>query len=121
MARARTGRAQCNFGFPIGGATRPAGATPEQVAKAMGVSGPRVRTDIKVLRDWLGTNPRTGRKHLPHARDRHSPRTGRKHLPDARDSHSARTRGIPTYQVDGLLVDADLFRRPRVRGETRGD
>jgi hypothetical protein len=85
-------------------ATQPHGATPEQVAEALGVTSPRVRTDIKILRDWLGTNPRTGDKHLP----------------DARTSDSARTRGIPTYQVDGLLVDADLFRRLRVRGETRG-
>ncbi|WP_172826081.1 LysM peptidoglycan-binding domain-containing protein [Friedmanniella luteola] len=85
-------------------ATRPRGATPDEVADAIGISGPRVRTDIKILRDWLGTNPRTGRQHLP----------------DARDSDAARTRGIPTYQVDGLLLDADLFRRLRVRGETRG-
>jgi hypothetical protein len=85
-------------------ATRPHGATPEEVADAFSITGPRVRNDIKVLRDWLGVNPRTGRKHLP----------------DARDSAAARARGIGVYQVEDLLVDADLFRRLRVRGESRG-
>jgi hypothetical protein len=85
-------------------ATRPHGATPEEVADAFSITGPRVRNDIKVLRDWLGMNPRTGRKHLP----------------DARDSAAARARGIGVYQVEDLLIDADLFRRLRVRGESRG-
>jgi nucleoid-associated protein YgaU len=85
-------------------ATRPHGATPEEVADAFSITGPRVRNDIKVLRDWLGVNPCTGRKHLP----------------DARDSAAARARGIGVYQVEDLLVDADLFRRLRVRGESRG-
>lgn len=85
-------------------AIRPHGATPEEVADAFSISGPRVRNDIKILRDWLGTNPRTGRRHLP----------------DARDSAAAQARGIGVYQVEGLLTDADLFRRLRVRGESRG-
>jgi LysM repeat protein len=85
-------------------ATRRYGATPEEVADAFSITGPRVRNDIKVLRDWLGVNPRTGRKHLP----------------DARDSAAARARGIGVYQVEDLLVDADLFRRLRIRGESRG-
>jgi LysM repeat protein len=85
-------------------ATRRHGATPEEVADAFSITGPRVRNDIKVLRDWLGVNPRTGRRHLP----------------DARESAAARARGIGVYQVEDLLVDADLFRRLRVRGESRG-
>lgn len=85
-------------------ATRHHGATPDEVAEAFSITAPRVRNDIKILRDWLGTNPRTGRKHLP----------------DARESAAAQARGIGVYQVDDLLVDADLFRRLRVRGETRG-
>jgi LysM repeat protein len=85
-------------------ATRSHGATPEEVADAFSITAPRVRNDIKVLRDWLGVNPRTGRKHLP----------------DARDSAAARARGIGVYQVEDLLVDADLFRRLRLRGESRG-
>ena len=85
-------------------ATRPHGATPEEVADAFSITGPRVRNDVKVVRDWLGINPRTGRKHLP----------------DARDTAAAQDRGIGVYQIEDLLIDADLFRRLRVRGETRG-
>jgi len=85
-------------------ATRPHGATTDEVADAMGISTDRVRKDILTLRTWLGPNPRTGRPHIP----------------DSRQTDAAKTRGRPTYQVEGLLTDADLFRRLRVRGETRG-
>ena len=66
------------------------GATPEEVADAFAITAPRVRNDIKVLRGWHGMNPRTGRKHLP----------------DARDITAAQARGIGVYQVEELLVDA---------------
>ncbi len=85
-------------------ATRPYGATPDEVADAFSLTNAQVRNDIKIVRDWLGTNPRTGRKHLP----------------DAREAPAAKTRGIGVYQVEGLLTDIDLFRRLRLRGETRG-
>lgn len=85
-------------------ATRPHGATTDEVAEAMGISTDRVRKDILTLRTWLGPNPRTSRPHIP----------------DSRQTDAAKTRGRPTYQVEGLLTDADLFRRLRVRGETRG-
>ena len=85
-------------------ATRPHGATPEEVARAFNINPARVRNDVKIARDWLGTNPLTGRLHLP----------------DARESEAARARGIGVYQIEGLLIDADLFRRLRVRGQTRG-
>ncbi|WP_137122964.1 LysM peptidoglycan-binding domain-containing protein [Segeticoccus rhizosphaerae] len=85
-------------------ATRPHGATPAQLADAFGITGGRARTDIKMVRDWLGINPRTGTKHLP----------------NARESAAAKARGIGVYQVEDLLVDADLFRRLRARGEARG-
>jgi nucleoid-associated protein YgaU len=84
--------------------TRPYGATPAHLADAFGITVGRARTDIKTVRDWLGVNPRTGEKHLP----------------DARESAAAKARGVGVYQVDGLLIDADLFRRLRVRGEARG-
>jgi nucleoid-associated protein YgaU len=84
--------------------TRPHGATPAHLADAFGISVGRARSDITTVRDWLGTNPRTGEKHVP----------------DARESAAAKARGVGIYQVDGLLIDADLFRRLRVRGETRG-
>jgi hypothetical protein len=48
------------------------------------------------------------------------PSTGRRHLSDPRDSAAARARGIGVYQVEDLLLDVDLFRRLRVRGESRG-
>ncbi len=76
-------------------ALRPHGATPDQVADAFSLTPARVRNDIKVLRDWLGTNPRTGRRHLP----------------DARDTAAARARGMAVYQVEGVLVDLHLFNR----------
>src|ERR1019366_5213478 len=84
--------------------TRPHGATPAHLADSFGITVGRARTDIKAVRDWLGVNPRTGEKHLP----------------DARESAAAKARGVGVYQVDGLLIDADLFRRLRVRGEARG-
>ena len=84
--------------------TRQNGVTPAHLADAFGITVGRARTDIKTVRDWLGVNPRTGERHLP----------------DARQSTAAKARGVGVYQVDGLLVDADLFRRLRVRGEARG-
>ncbi|KNX35901.1 hypothetical protein VV01_21815 [Luteipulveratus halotolerans] len=85
-------------------ATRPYGATPAQLADAFNLSDGRARTDIKMVRDWLGTNPRTGNKHLP----------------NARESQAAKARGVGVYEVEDVLVDADLFRRLRARGESRG-
>ncbi|MEO6509982.1 MAG: hypothetical protein ABIO16_03255, partial [Nocardioides sp.] len=64
----------------------------------------RTRNDVKIVRAWLGTNPRTGRKHLP----------------DAREAAAARARGVGVYQVEDVLTDIDLFRRLRLRGEARG-
>ncbi|MDQ2850284.1 MAG: LysM peptidoglycan-binding domain-containing protein [Actinomycetota bacterium] len=85
-------------------AIRPYGATPAQLADAFNISEGRVRNDVKMVRDWLGTNPRTGAKHLP----------------NARESEAAKSRGLGVYEVQDVLVDADLFRRLRARGEARG-
>lgn len=49
-----------------------------------------------------------------------TPRTGDPHLPDARKAPAAIARGVGVYQVLDLLIDADLFRRLRVRGESGG-
>ena len=84
--------------------TRPHGATPDELADAMNVSVGKARAYAKVIREWLGTNPRTGDPHLP----------------DARRAPEAQSRGVGVYQVQDLLVDADLFRRLRVRGQSRG-
>lgn len=86
-------------------ATRPHGATTEEVADAMRIPIDRVRKDILALRHWLGVNPRTGRQHLP----------------DSRQTDAARLRGQAAYQVEDVLVDADIFRRLRARGEARGN
>lgn len=85
-------------------ALHPAGATAEQVADAFSLQTGRVREYMRTVRTWLGTNPRTGQPHLP----------------DARTSPAAAERGTPAYQVLDLLVDLDLFRRLRVRAQTRG-
>lgn len=63
-----------------------------------------MRNDVKIVRDWLGVNPRTGRQHLP----------------DARKSSAALSRGLGVYQVEGLLIDLDLFTRLAARGQARG-
>lgn len=84
--------------------TRPYGATTDEVATAFGLELSRVRKDINILRDWLGANPAAGEKFIPAAR----------HTPDAK------SRGVGVYQVVDALVDIDLFRRLRVRGESRG-
>jgi hypothetical protein len=85
-------------------ATRPNGATTAQFETALNLAPPRARSDIRIARNWLGVNPRTGRKHLP----------------DALKSKSGLARGIGVYELEDVLVDADLFRRLRVRGQARG-
>ena len=70
----------------------------------MGITPAKAREYARIVREWLGTNPRTGDKHLP----------------DARQAPAARTRGVAVYQVQDLLVDADLFRRLRARGQSLG-
>lgn len=85
-------------------ATRRAGATTAEVVDAFTISPGTVRKHIHQLREWLGTNPRTGQPHLP----------------DAREAPAAQNRGVGVYQVVDLLVDADLLRRLRVRGQAKG-
>ncbi|WP_404352215.1 LysM peptidoglycan-binding domain-containing protein [Phycicoccus jejuensis] len=85
-------------------ALRPHGATPDELADAFSLSPGKARDYARIVRDWLGTNPRNGKPHLP----------------DARQSPAAKTQGVSVYQVLDLLVDVDLFRRLRVRGESRG-
>ena len=80
------------------------GATSAEIAEAFHITTGSARAYALTVRNWLGTNPRTGQPHLP----------------EARKTDAAAARGIPTYQVQDLLVDADLFRRLRVRGQARG-
>src|SRR3546814_625956 len=85
-------------------ALHPEGVASQQVAEAFSMSKDRVCIDIGVVRKWLGGNPRTGRPYLP----------------PATQTRAADEAGVWTYQVDDVLVDADLFRRLRARGQTRG-
>jgi hypothetical protein len=85
-------------------ATREHGATSAQFETAFNLAPARARSDIRIARNWLGVNPRTGGKHLP----------------DALKSKSGQARGIGVYELEDVLVDADLFRRLRVRGQARG-
>lgn len=85
-------------------ALHPNGVTKDQVQTDFDVSENRARTIINQARDWLGTHPRTQEKHVP----------------DARRGPAAQKRGVPVYELVDVLVDADLFRRLRVRGQARG-
>ncbi len=85
-------------------ALHPHGATPGEVSDAFGVTPAKVREYVRLVREWLGTNPRTGEPHLP----------------DARLARGALHRGTAVYEVVDLLVDLDLFRRLRGRGQARG-
>lgn len=85
-------------------ALHPEGVTGSAVADAFSIAASRARTDLGSLRAWLGKNPLTGKDHLPRANA----------------SPLYRETGVKTYQVQDVLVDLDLFRRLRARGEARG-
>lgn len=85
-------------------ATRAHGASADQVATAFNLAAGSARAYLSTLRELLGQHPDTGAPYLPHA-DK---------------STAAKTRGVNIYQLAGLLVDADLFRRLRLRGQARG-
>lgn len=79
------------------------GATTDEVAAAFDISPDRARTDVNVLRKWLGIDP-----------------DGERYLPDAREAPAAKLRGTGVYQVVDALTDLDLLRRLRIRAEARG-
>ncbi len=85
-------------------ATRDHGATAEQVAAAFNVAVSTAYSRLAVLKGWLGTDPRTADRYLP----------------DASKSPEGRARGVGLYQLRGVLLDADLFKRLRLRGQMRG-
>lgn len=82
-------------------ALHPEGVMSRTIADAFHIGQPRARTDIGYVREWLGKDPRTGEWHIPKQGE-----------PPGADWHG--------YQVDDLLVDVDLFRRLRARGQARG-
>ena len=59
----------------------------------------KVRNLMGGVRSWLGVNPQTGREHLP--------------------QNPGEARG-GLYMIEGILTDADLFRRLRLRALARG-
>jgi hypothetical protein len=86
-------------------ATRSGGVTSERYATAIWPKEPdvigktKVRQSISVVRAWLGANPKTGTDYLP-------------------SGLTAAAAG--RYRIDDILIDAELFRRLRVRGLARG-
>lgn len=85
-------------------ALHPNGVSSASVADAFSIGASRARTDLSFLRAWLGTNPRTDRPHLP----------------AANASPAYKQTGVAGYQLEDVLVDFDLFRRLRARGQARG-
>lgn len=85
-------------------ASREHGATTDELRKAFDTNGDRIRRDLATVRSWLGINPLTGENYLPAA--------------DQQPTTDGRTTGH--YELRGLLYDADLFLRLRVRGQARG-
>jgi len=85
-------------------ALHPDGVSVDQLVTAFGGTPNQIRKHITALRDWLGSDPTTGQRYLP----------------EATQSPAAQARGTSLYQLVGVLVDADLFRRLRLRGEARG-
>ena len=80
-------------------AAHPAGRTPNEVAADFGIQNNTLHTRLGQLRKWLGKKPDSDEWYLPNA---------------------VRIRGQQVYRIEGIIVDADLFRRLRARGEARG-
>jgi nucleoid-associated protein YgaU len=87
-------------------ATRPSGVSSEQYATDLWpndsdpdlASKSKVRQSAMIVRKWLGKNPVTGVDYLP----------------------PAMAPGFASYRIEGCLLDAELFRRLRLRGLARG-
>ncbi|WP_460818639.1 LysM peptidoglycan-binding domain-containing protein [Nocardioides korecus] len=80
-------------------AAHPAGRTPNEVAADFGIQNNTLHTRLGQLRKWLGKQPDSDEWYLPNA---------------------LWIRGQQVYRIEGIIVDADLFRRLRARGEARG-
>ena len=85
-------------------ALHPQGVTIDQVVDAFGSDATQMRVHLSKVRSWLGVDPTTGGNFLP----------------DATKSPAGIARGMGIYQLVGVLVDIDLFRRLRARGQARG-
>ncbi|MDR7381234.1 LysM peptidoglycan-binding domain-containing protein [Promicromonospora iranensis] len=85
-------------------ALHPRGATPAELAEDFAIAEGRGRSLVTGVRAWLGTDPATGRPYVP----------------GANKTAAFATSGTPAYQVEGLLVDIDLFQRLQARARARG-
>jgi len=85
-------------------ALHPEGVTTEQLVDTFNQTPSQMRKHMSTIRDWLGLDPTTGQPYLP----------------AANDSAAYHERGLGLYQLGGVQVDIDLFRRLRVRGTVRG-
>ena len=85
-------------------ATKPHGATPHQMASDFQIQTNTLHSRIGTLRKWLGQHEATDTWHLP----------------ESTLSEAARARGVPVYELNGVLTDSDLFRRLRVRAQALG-
>ena len=82
----------------------PDGVRTDEFLDAIGISRSRLTIDLGKLRNWLGKNPRTDNDHLQ----------------DARRTPASKRLGYPAYQAEDILVDLELFRRLRTRGQALG-
>jgi hypothetical protein len=88
-------------------ASHPRGVTVEQLAADLWPHIPDAATkttprqSVSMARQWLGVNPHTGHERLPRA--------------------VADSAGLKLYRVEDVLVDAELFRRLRLRATGRGE
>jgi LysM repeat protein len=80
-------------------ACHPEGVTPNRVAADFGIQNNTLHSRLTGLRKWMGNKPGSEEWYLPVAH---------------------RVRGQQVYQLSEVLVDGDLFRRLRARGEARG-
>ena len=85
-------------------AFREHGTTAEEFMAAFSLSPSTSRNYLSTLRELLGKDPVTGADYMP----------------SAKTNPVAKARGVGVYLIEGMLVDADLFRRLRVRGQARG-
>lgn len=85
-------------------ACHPGGRTAQQMAESFYVRPGTIHKRLEELRLWLGEDPATG-----------GPR-----VPEAKLSGPGAIRGVGNYVVTGVLHDADLFRRLRIRAQLRG-
>jgi len=85
-------------------ALHPRGVTPAELAEDFSIVEGRGRSLVTGVRAWLGTDPATDKLYVP----------------DATKTAASAASGKPAYQVEGLLVDIDLFQRLQARARVRG-